>query len=70
MTKLKKREKLLLYLLLVVAVAALIWFVVLDKYTGVDRLRPVKVITPPVGQGIEVRNTVETTVSVVEPEAE
>jgi len=70
MTKLKKREKLLVYLLLVVAIAALIWFVVLDKYTGIDMLKPVKVITPSVDQGIKVRNTVKTTVSVVEPEAE
>ena len=67
MKKLAKNEKLLTYLVLVAVVAILIWFTVISKYTGVNELPDDDVISPTANEGIEVRNTVKTTVSVVAP---
>lgn len=64
----KKNEKNLILLVLLIVVAILIWYMVMDAYKSVDKLPPVDIETPVVEQPIKVNNVLETTVSVVAPD--
>lgn len=65
-----KNEKGLLTLLLIIVAVLLIWFFVLNKYKSVNDLPDVDLATPVVEQPIKINNVLETTVSVVDPNAE